>query len=300
MDHAHKADDTDSSFTLGRILTYAALGTVVTATALIAAPHILPLLGVTESTVALEASEMIHSASGIAGGINTALASVPFIGESLAAGGLVNAAFTGIIGLGGVVLGDFITDHADDQETISWGRIIKYAALTTSAIIALPTVLSALSAGIIYCTIALADAGMIETANNVIASVAGSIGSVGGLEGGHAMMGASGIVAALPHFITCGASILPAALTFKIWRDDQKQETYVARNMQGKPLPADDPNHRMNTEEIALTDRYNKAAPMQKILLKKEILERGYDPDFHSDGTVHLYKHAPSTCCAAR
>lgn len=278
------------------MLTYAALGIAVTGIAIIAAPHILPALGATEATVALEASEMIHSASGIAGGINTALASVPFVGESLAAGGLVNAAFTGVIGIGGVVLGNFITENAHDQETISWGRVIKYSALATSAIIALPTVLSALSAGIIYCAIGLADAGMIESSSEIISTMASTIGSVGGLEGGHVMMGASGIAAALPHFITCGASLIPAALTFKMWRDDQQQApSYVALDTKGKPLPPHDPNHRMTADEIALTDAYNAAPPARKILLKKDILAQGYEPDFHDDGTVHLYKHTQHT-----
>lgn len=286
-------------FTVGRALTIATLGTIGVTAAIVAAPHLLPFVGVTGESVGLEAVEMIHDPAGIAGGINTALSSLPYVGKYLAEGGLINAAASGVVGIGGVMLGDFMASNSSSGETISWGKIIKYGALTTSAMIALPTVLSALSAGIIYAAIAMADAGIIESSVDIIGAVSSSLGSVGQAAGSHsAMLGASGIAAAIPHLITCGASLVPAALSVKLLRDDikekkdeQKREQYTALDTKGNPLPAHDANHHISEDEQSLVEIYNNATSVQKIIMQKELRVKGYDPDFHADGTVHLHKH---------
>lgn len=202
-----------SFFTVSNVLTGLAIGGAVVGVGLIVAPHVLPLLGVTSADTALEAAQLVHG-SGIALAANNALAAVPFVGESLAAGGWVNALSAGAVGVGGTLLGNFIEHHEDGDSSWKWGKLLRYAALTTSALIALPTVLTALGTGIVYAGFALEEAGVISLAasNAVIGAVYNTIGSAG-TEHVNDLMGVSGLAAALPHFFTCGMPLIPAALT---------------------------------------------------------------------------------------
>jgi hypothetical protein len=293
-----------NEWTISTALSAAAIGGIVATGALILAPHVLPWVGIGNAETATTATSLLHQSTGIAGTINEGLAALPLIGSKLAEGGFFNAVVTGIIGVGGVVLGDSIGQKENGETAITWGKFIKYAALATSALIAMPTVLTALGSGMIYLSI-LADPivtfGDTVFSSQIATLVNNTIGTMAGLN--HTMMGLSGIAAAIPHFITCGASLLPAALSVKLWRDDKQEAalapydyprhgySFIAKNKHGIPMPPEDKNHYMTPREAALVERYNDAKPAQKILLKKEILAQGYDPDFHADGTVHLHKH---------
>ncbi len=299
MMHDHSQHNESNGFSVSTALSALAIGGVVVAGAIMLAPHMLPSLGYGSGAIAEESMWALHAESGIAGALNKGLAAVPLIGSKLAEGGFFNAITTGIIGIGGVMLGDSIGQKENGETAVRWGKFIKYGALVTSALVALPTVLTAIGSGMIFLSTLASDISF--TSDTMIPWINSTIGTMAGVD--HPMMGLSGIAAAIPHFITCGASLLPAALSLKLWRDDKKEVaadqefeypknySFIAKNKHGEALPFNDPNHYMTPQEFALVEEYNNAKPAKKILLKKEILEQGYNPDFHADGTVHLHKH---------
>lgn len=298
-------DDHEQSSKVSNALTALAIGGAVVGGAVMLAPHVLPALGYGSPELASYSLNMLHESSGIAGGINEMLGAVPFIGSRLAEGGFFNAITTGIIGVGGVMLGDLVGQDKDNKTAVNIGKAIRYGALATSALIALPTVLTAIGAGIIFLSTLGGDAvmssGIVEMVNNSIGSMAG---------GEHPMMGMSGLAAAVPHLLTCGTVLLPSALSLKLWKDDQaetltalenkKPYSFIAKDTKGNALPFTDPNHFMTPDEFALVEEYNSAKPAKKILLKKQILAQGYLPDFHDDGTVHLYSHGGAHASMSR
>lgn len=226
--HSHSTHDAGATsfLTPSRVLVGLAIGG---AAAVILAPHVLPALGIGSGDMAAELMWTLHTheaGSGIAGGINQLLASVPLVGKGLAAGGVFNAAATGVVGIGGVLLGNFIARREDGSHGIKWGNVIKYGALLTSALIALPTVLTALGAGIIYLANLLEPVGSVSLTNSVIGWVDKTIGTMGPMGG--AVSGLSGAAAALPHFLTCGVSLLPAALSFSLLEKNPKTEMPAA------------------------------------------------------------------------
>lgn len=222
--HSQAAGDAPhSAFTTSRLLTGLAIGGAVVGAGIILAPHVLPALGIGSSEMAEEAMFVLHSSadaggSGLAGVINHALAAVPVIGENLAAGGLFNAAATATIGIGGVLLGNFIEKREDGSKRIKWGNIIKYGALITSALVAMPTVLTALSTGIIFLSTLPVN---IHLANNAVKFVEHTLGTAGSMDG--VMMGFSGLAAAIPHFLTCGMALLPAGLAVALSGKSKKE-----------------------------------------------------------------------------
>ncbi len=206
----------DASFDVSRVLTRLAIGGAVVGAGIILAPYVLPAIGIGSKDMAEEALFVLHTSaesggSGLAGFINRGLAEVPLIGGRLAAGGLFNTAATALVGIGGVLLGNFVEKREDGSAHIRWGRAIKYAALATSAIIAMPTVLSALSTGLIFLSLLPEN---VHLANAVIRSVDKTLGTVGMHDA--AIAGFSGAAAAIPHFLTCGVSLLPAALSLSL------------------------------------------------------------------------------------
>ena len=303
-------------------LTVLAVGGAVVVGGLMLAPHILPSLGIGSVGIAERSAFMLHDSVGIAGDINTKiLAHVPFIGSTLAEGGFFNAIASGLIGFGGLMLGEALTNEDNAEMTQRLGALIKWGALATSALIALPTVLTAIGSGLIFLSHL---SGNPDVVSNTIGWVNDSIGTIG--EVGHSMLGFSGLTAVMPHLATCGVAMLPAAVGFKQWRDDQKIQCapaqthaqkvlserntdidtgYVALDTKGKPLPEHDDNHKLTPAEIELTQRYEQASPAQRIILKKHIEQMGYTPEYHDDATkptVHLYQHgkAPAAACCAR
>jgi hypothetical protein len=186
----------------------------------ILAPHILPMVGIGSVDTAENALQMLHpfeEGAGLAGAVNSVINGIPLVGETLATNGIVNALTTGVIGIGGVLLGNYIEKQENGETKIKWGNVIKTAALATSFFLALPTVLTGVSMGLIYLGQAAADAGLIEAmaASDFFGGVASTLGTVGGAV--HNTMGAAGgILATLPHLLTCGVSLLPAAISWKL------------------------------------------------------------------------------------
>ena len=228
----------ESWFTVSRVLTGLAIGAGVVGVGIMLAPHILPALGASSPDLAEEAALMIHNEpTGMAGAINSTMALIPGIGSRLAAGGLFTAAASALTGIGGVMLGNFIASREDGSKSIKWGTVIKYGALITSALIAMPAILTALGTGIIYCGMALSEAGILTTAasNSLIANVASTIGSVGGTYA-HNLFGLQGIGAVLPHLVCCGAPLAPTILPLFSWlftgKKTSRKEVEAAKECQ--------------------------------------------------------------------
>jgi hypothetical protein len=122
------------------------------------------------------------------------------------------------------MLGNFIEKKENGKLGLKWGTIITYAALATSAMIALPTVLTALGTGLIYLSTLTGD---VDLAINVIGLVDKTLGAAGSMS--HSLMGFSGLAAVIPHVLTCGMAIVPAALSLFLAADkkpDATDQTY--------------------------------------------------------------------------
>ncbi len=173
---------------------------------LIVTPYIGDALNLS-TTTAPEIMAALHShglGTGIAGGINSLLDMIPYVGDTLSAGGIATTASSGIIGIGGILLGNYLDKKPHKEGSIPWGKVIKYAALTTSILIALPSILTGISVGITY----LASFAGAEIASSVMATTSSTLGSIGGMS--MATAGA-GLGSALTHLITCGGAALSVA-----------------------------------------------------------------------------------------
>jgi hypothetical protein len=180
----------------------------VATSGIIVTPYIADLVNpaagiVEEITMALHGTGL---GNGLAGGFNSLLNSIPIVGETLATGGVATAVSSGVIGIGGVLLGNYIEkrqaeNHSGKNKT-NWGKIIKYAALTTSMLIALPSILTGLSVGLTYL------AGCVGMASSAATFLSGTLGSIGAMEVATAGAGISSI---FTHLLTCGGAALSMA-----------------------------------------------------------------------------------------
>ncbi len=267
------------------LLTRVAIGGMVGGGAIILAPHVLPALGMGSEAMAQEASFVLHTSadaggSGLAGAINSLLAEVPLIGESLAEGGLVNALATGVIGIGGVLLGRSMRHH-EHGDGIPWGKVVQYAALATSALIALPTVLTALGTGLIYLSTL---AGSTEFTNDVISGVDKTLGTMSG--NAHSMMGFSGLAAVIPHFLTCGVAMVPAAMAMSLPDPRGNFAERVHTPYTGEPQKYSDGSIRMEMKINAPTSQDVPA----DVLLRLTHSDTGMPLTMEELATVHTQK----------
>lgn len=190
------------------------------AVGIVIAPHILPLMGVGELLAEDSLSACFPTTgdgTGLAGGVADLFKNyVPVIGEELAKGGWATALTSSAIGIGGVLLGNFMNKKEDGTHSIKWGTVIKYAALATSLLVSLPALLPALSAGISFLgglalegasklgIIANANlAGTIETFKNAVTGFFGTLPGTGAAVTG----GVSSLSALWPHILTCGGVV---------------------------------------------------------------------------------------------
>lgn len=221
MAHEH-ANPERNVLTVSNALTGLAIGAAVATAGVVLAPHILPALGITDPVLTAdamwashghEASEIFsitQAGSGVAGMLNRAMASyLPIVGETLASNNLINGVVTASIGVGGMVLGNFIAKNEDGSKSIKWGNVIKYGAMATSALIALPMLLSGITMGATFLAMLSESQPFVEGVANFMQSTAG----VSGAPMATSFFGLSGIASVVPHLFTCAASLLPAALS---------------------------------------------------------------------------------------
>lgn len=211
MDHSQHSDQ-------GNTVKLAALGA---AGGVIAAPYVLPALGVGNELMTRQIVTLCQTSAGngigAAGAVNGVLGEIPGVGATLAAGGWTNAIASGVLGIGGTLLGNYISKHYDREGQIPWGKVIKYAAIATSVLIALPSILSGLSMGLTYLAFAFGGAA---TASTVSGAVGSTLGLMGGINVISAGAGLSGLLA---HVVTCGAAALP--IVGGLWLGHKAKET---------------------------------------------------------------------------
>ncbi len=162
--------------------------------------------------------------SGLALSANEFLKDIPLVGETLGAGGFGAAAISGVIGIGGMLLGNYIQKHYDADSKIPWGKIIKYTCLATSMLIALPSLLTGISVGLSYL------AAFTPYAATVSNFLVGSLGSMGMMHG--TASGVMGMGSLLTHFFTCGGAALSAVGAAFLDKNEQQQHSHNHADMQ--------------------------------------------------------------------
>ena len=233
------APSTDHKEHESHTLHYLALGGALISGAVVLAPYVLPNIGIGDSDTALTVLNGVcgsETGTGIAGAMNQAMQDIPIIGAPLSNGGIYTAATVGVIGIGGTYLGKALEkDHVPD-EGFNWGKAIRYAAVTTSALIALPSLLTGISMGLVY--LAYAYSGR-DAASDMIGMVSDTIGSIGKTAANNS--GLSGGMALIPHLLTCGASFFPAIGSYFINEDDKEaptQPSFAERELQRREASA--------------------------------------------------------------
>lgn len=189
---------------------------------LIAAPYVLPSLGIGSTLMTKQVVSMCGAVegygTGLAGALNSGFSHLPLVGETLASGGWANAISSGVIGIGGTLLGNYIQNHYDKPGQFPWGKAIKYTAMATSMLIALPSLLSGISIGVTFLSFALGGAAL-ATASSVF--MGETLGLMGGLNMVSAGAGLSGL---LVHAVTCGIAIVPVIGNLLLNRDKEQEK----------------------------------------------------------------------------
>jgi len=199
----------------------------VGASGVIAAPYIGKLFDYGSNYVP-EVMANCGAGSGLALTVSNFIKDIPLVGEVLAKGGWEAAASSGIIGIGGMLLGNYIQKHYDKEGDIPWGKIIKYACLTTSIFISLPSILTGLSIGVGYLTTALFSMNAGNTALTAMKDTAG-LATMSNMTAG------AGIGSMLTHLFTCGGAALSVAGALFLDKDEakntHKHTEYKATNL---------------------------------------------------------------------
>jgi hypothetical protein len=190
--------------------------------ALTLAPYVLPIFGLGSPQDAGNMMGFISTSatqnpygSGIAGFLQEGLSHLPLIGSTLtsaapvtipglgitmATGAIASLAATTVIGIGGIMLANWMEKRENpNARGIHWSKVIRVAALTTSALIALPGMLTAISVGITFI------GSLLGAGNGAAMAMQSSIGATSL----HASGAVSGLTAMLPHLFTCGLSAMP-------------------------------------------------------------------------------------------
>ncbi|PZP83597.1 MAG: hypothetical protein DI582_10700 [Azospirillum brasilense] len=168
-------------------------------------PYILPAIGIGDAAVASDmATNLPHTHAGtgpegLAGVLHQGISSIPLVGGMLAAGGIGSILATGGIGIGGVLLAKWMEKHENPHASIRWSTVIRGAALVTSALIAMPSLLTGLTVGLSF--LAMTFAPQISSAAISLFT------STLGVAAGHS--GAGAVAASLPHLVLCGATAIP-------------------------------------------------------------------------------------------
>jgi hypothetical protein len=220
MPHAHAQNDRKESHPTHHKIIW---GIGIAAATLSLAPYILPLVGLGDAATLSETQSLIHPHNnpigvGLAGGINHFLSNVPGIGTSLATGTWFPIAMSAAIGIGGVMLANWIEKNNQGNVRIRrFSNLIRNSALITSALIAMPTLLTGITTGLAYIALALGDMGQITT------FLQQTIGVIGTHTTNATILGAT-----IPHLLLCGASLLPvgAAYLFNHQSFENKTNTH--------------------------------------------------------------------------
>ncbi len=175
-----------------------AVGGVATA-GLALAPVVAPMVVASPNVAVAGANAISFCTSGpgsnLAASAAGLLRQIPIIGPSIAAGGLATAAISGGLAVGGMLWANYL-DKRTRQGEFRWGSVIRWAALSTSILIALPAIIPAISMGAMFFGGLVGSATLID-----IAFALGSLGAAGAASGMSTAMGAAGLAGV--HALTC-------------------------------------------------------------------------------------------------
>lgn len=205
-------------------LHFTLIGSGVLATAIAVAPFILPGLGVgmewgnstLEQTIAFDNCST-GPATGLAGWASNIVSYIPFAGETLAKGGILNAVVAGGVLWGGNKVSDWIKEDEPQAGWISWSGLTKILTIATTALIALPAILPAISMGIDYLSILAGNSFHGEYTyydgyTKPFVNALGKLGESGAMSSG--VLGASGASSLLvSHLLACGVGIAGTSAT---------------------------------------------------------------------------------------
>ena len=218
------------------IATAAALGVA----GLTVAPYALPLMGIgnldmTSSFMhALGGHGAAHGAlgTGLAGSIthwlseipliggaltSTSAVSIPLLGITLPFGAIVSFGAVAIIGIGGSLLANWL-EQREQNGQFPWSKVIRYASLATSALIALPSILTGIGIGLLFLTELTGNYAAVNALLGFIKTTTGATAMAHGAAGGV-------LAATLPHLITCGGILLPLLSSFSLLKNRPTQRT---------------------------------------------------------------------------
>lgn len=219
------------------------LGGVAAVSAVTLAPYALPLIGIGDPGAVEGWMHYIggHAAvgqygSGLAGAMQgfmagipgiggaltaTEMVAIPGLGISLASGALLTLGLTAAIGIGGMLLANWMEKREDPNAKIKWSKLVRVASLATSALIALPSMLGAISVGIAF----LAGLARPLWGWHAASGLSQTLGAPSMAMGG----AATGLAALLPHFLTCGLPFLPVATAMFLGGKKPIQSTQQAQ-----------------------------------------------------------------------
>lgn len=176
----------------------------VAAVAVAAAPFVLPALGVgvLEGQTAFDLCTS-SDATGLAGWSSHLLSYVPYVGPTLAEGGIWNGVAGGAVGITGILASHWM-EQAKSTCVQAWGKALRVAALATTALISLPAILPAIAMGVNY--LAFLSNGMnSDTTHSIVQfsnEIIGKLGTDGAMSAGSAGGAASSLLAS--HLLSCG------------------------------------------------------------------------------------------------
>ncbi|MFZ4125677.1 MAG: hypothetical protein ACOYJ2_06370 [Rickettsiales bacterium] len=159
----------------------------------------------------------VGAGQGIAGGLQKMIGAVPLVGPaltssatainlpgglSIASGALNTALGAGVIGIGGMLLANWMEKRETGNEKIRWSQVVRIASMATSILISLPSLLTGISIGITFLGYAF---GYGYEVSNFMASNLGGVAMTHGATAGNV----GGLVALVPHLFSCGVAALP-------------------------------------------------------------------------------------------
>lgn len=289
-----------------------ALGLTAGALGLTLAPYVLPLIGQGSPKAA---EDIMHFIGGHAGSVegfgnglagffqsglsqipiiggaltSTELVSIPLLGVSVASGALVSMAVAATVGIGGMLLANYLQKREANDGAMHWSKIIRTASLATSILISLPGLLTGVSVGITF----------------LASLVSPSWGSFAALYaqqtlGGVSMnMGALGSISAvLPHLLTCGTAIVPVALALFLGKKP-KEKTHETAAGQSTNEPAFElVSCAMPAKDQPCQMSFRLHDPTTGQSLAPDTLETTFTKKFHLmlvDQTLSEYHHLHPT-----
>lgn len=166
--------------------------------------------------------------SGWAGAVSGSIA--PWLGTSVAAGGLATAALSGGLAIGGLWLANRIDKNTKPGE-FRWGSVIRWTALATSILISLPAVLPAISMGLMF----LGGFGEVPNMLYSAAMTVGSLGATGAMSGANVGLGAAALAGL--HALTCALPLGITGLFLGQKEEKPKMLVVVPAQVAGRAMP---------------------------------------------------------------